>query len=395
MTSLKIIFFASAFVLFYNYLGYAALLWGLLKAGIRFRKPVQAPAGFEPPVTLVVAAYNEAGFIARKAENTLALDYPADKLDLLFITDGSDDGTPDLLAAYPRIVVMHENVRRGKTAAINRAMAEVRTPIVIFCDANTLLNAAAVREIVKHYADPKTGGVAGEKRVISEDDANAAGTEGVYWKYESFLKKLDADFYSVVGAAGELFSLRTELFRAVEARVILDDFIISLRANMAGYRVAYAPEAYAMESPSNDLAEEHKRKIRISAGGFQSIVMLKVLLNIFKYPVLSFQYISHRVLRWTLSPLSLPLLLLSNITLVAIGAGLFFQVTLLVQVCAYCAAAIGYGLSQRGKKIKLFYIAFYFVFMNVSVYEGFVRFITRRQSAAWEKAKRRDTALQS
>lgn len=384
-----ILFITSFFVLFYNYIGYGILLWALVKIKRRLQKAKPPAAPYEPEVTLIVAAYNEETVIEEKIVNTLALDYPEEKLRLLFITDGSSDNTPAIISRYPRIQLLHAAARTGKTAALNRAMQHVETPYVIFCDANTLLNAAAVRNIVQHYADEGTGGVAGEKKVISSGgSAGAAATEGIYWKYESFLKKLDAELYSVVGAAGELFSVRTALFQPVEEAVILDDFIISLRINIKGYRIAYAPDAYAMEAPSDSIKEEHKRKIRISAGGFQSIVMLRALLNVFRFPVVSFQYISHRVLRWTLSPLSLLILLLSNITLAIYEGGWFFNTCLAIQVLGYLAALTGYKLAERNIRISLFYIPFYFLFMNIAVYQGFYRYLTNNQSAAWEKAKR-------
>lgn len=383
------IFILSLFILFYNYIGYGLLLWVMVRIKRMLVHTAPAPAPpYEPDVTLVVAAYNEEGIITAKIENTLALDYPAHKKRLLFITDGSTDATPQIISRYPELQLLHTDKRAGKTAALNRAMEQVQTPYVIFCDANTLLNAAAIRNIVKHYADETVGGVAGEKKVISDDSSGAAATEGIYWKYESYLKKLDAELYSVVGAAGELFSIRTGLFQPVEEEVILDDFVISLRINLKGYRIAYAPDAYAMETPSDNIAEEHKRKIRISAGGFQSIVMLRALLNFFRFPVVSFQYISHRVLRWTLSPLSLLLLLVTNIMLVIYPGGWAFYAFLLIQVMGYAAAFIGYSLAERNIKISIFYIPFYFLFMNIAVYQGFYRYLTNTQSAAWEKAKR-------
>ncbi|CAL1518080.1 glycosyltransferase family 2 protein [Chitinophaga sp. MM2321] len=388
MTTIYILFYISFFILFYNYAGYGLLLFVLIKIKRLFAGKNPQTGIFEPAVTLIIAAYNEEDFIAEKIANTLALDYPAGKLQLLFITDGSTDRTPDIIAQYPSIQLLHQPGRNGKTAALNRAMQQVTTPVVIFCDANTLLNKEAIRNIVKHYADENTGGVAGEKKVISEDISGAAATEGIYWKYESFLKKLDAELYTVVGAAGELFSIRTALFQPVEEKVILDDFVISLRINISGFRIAYAPDAYAMEAPSYSIEEEHKRKVRISAGGFQAILMLKSLLNFFRYPVVSFQYISHRVLRWTLSPLSLPVLLISNIILVLGGAGIFFYLSLSVQLFFYLGALIGYQQAKQHIKSKLFYIPFYFLFMNLAVYQGFFRFLAKNQSPAWDKAKR-------
>lgn len=388
MLTIKILFFVSLFILLYNYIGYGALLGLLVSLKKLFVRKSSHDTVFEPAVALVIAAYNEAAFIEEKIKNTLALDYPAAKLQCIFITDGSSDGTENIVRRYNNIISLHEPERKGKTAAINRAMKIVTAPIVIFCDANTLLNTAAIRNIVQHYRDPLTGGVAGEKKVMTEGGKGAAATEGIYWKYESLLKKLDAAIYTVVGAAGELFSIRTELFRPVEPDVILDDFIISLRINQMGYRIAYAPDAYAMENPSFSITEEHKRKIRISAGGIQSIVMLKGLLNIFRYPLLSFQYISHRVLRWTLSPLSLPVLLISAGVLSVLNAGWVYSAVFYAQLAFYALALGGLFLAMKNIKFKPCYIPFYFVFMNVAIYEGFFRYIRKQQSAVWEKAQR-------
>jgi poly-beta-1,6-N-acetyl-D-glucosamine synthase len=393
MLLLKIIFFISFSILFYNYIGYGILLAVLVRIKRALRPETQSGEVFEPAVTLIVAAYNERSFIDQKISNSLNLDYPEEKLDIIFITDGSSDGTEKIVQNYPRVISLHENERKGKTAAINRAMKIVRTPFVIFCDANTLLNKEAVRNIIKHYRDENTGGVAGEKKVMMNDANTAAATEGIYWKYESLLKKLDAALYTVVGAAGELFSVRTALFTPVEPSVILDDFIISLRINQQGYRIAYAPDAYAMEAPSMDINEEHKRKVRISAGGFQSIVMLKGLLNIFRYPLLSFQYISHRVLRWTLSPLSLSLLLISSAVLAYSGAGQIYTYTFYAQVLFYILSLAGWFLAARNIKFKPCYIPFYFTFMNVAIYEGFIRYMKKQQSAVWEKAQRETTII--
>jgi cellulose synthase/poly-beta-1,6-N-acetylglucosamine synthase-like glycosyltransferase len=353
---------------------------------VKKKMPLQVEV---PSVTIVVAAFNEADFITEKINNTLSLDYPRDKLDILFITDGSSDETYSLASAFESIRVLHQPERRGKIAAIHRAMDHVNTSIVIFSDANTLLNTESIRRIVSHYQHPDTGGVAGEKKIMSSRDARSPGSgEGLYWKYESFLKKMDAELYTVVGAAGELFSIRTELYEYPGDNVILDDFVISLRVCQRGYRVAYEPGAFAMESPSSSMAEEQKRKIRISAGGFQSMVMLKGLLNVFRHPVLSFQYISHRVLRWSLCPLFLPIVLLLNIFLVVRVGGLVYNSLLIAQILFYLAALAGYLLSLKGIKSKLLYVPYYFVFINVSLYRGFIRFIKGRQSVLWDKAAR-------
>jgi len=259
---------------------------------------------------------------------------------------------------------------------------------VVFCDANTFLNRDAIRKIVRHYADPQVGGVAGEKRIFRKEEDNASGAgEGLYWKYESFLKRKDSEVYSVVGAAGELFSIRTALFEAPDENMIIEDFYLSLSIAAKGYRFVYEPEAYATETASVSVAEEWKRKVRICAGGFQAMSKLKHLLNPLRYGILSFQYVSHRVLRWTLAPLSLPLILISNAWLV-FGGSAFFMFSLTAQAIFYGMAAVGYTMRDRKIAIKGFFVPYYFCVMNLSVYAGYMRFASGKQSVVWDKAER-------
>ncbi|MFK7907650.1 MAG: glycosyltransferase family 2 protein, partial [Chitinophagales bacterium] len=300
ITALQIIFWISVFLVVYTYVGYGFILYLMVKIKRLLGKSdviPEKPTVF-PEVTFVVAAYNEQDWIIDKIHNTLDLDYPKDKIQYFFVTDGSNDRTPEIIQQYPQIKLFHRPERAGKIAAVERIMEYVTTPIVIYTDANTMVNKEAIYNIVRHYEDPKVGAVAGEKRIsmLSEDAANAAG-EGIYWKYESSLKRWDSELYSVVGAAGELFSLRTEMYEAVPKDTIIEDFYMTLRIAQKGYKVRYEPNAYAVEGPSASVKEELKRKIRIAAGGIQAIVRLAPLLNIFKYGMLTFQYVSHRVLR--------------------------------------------------------------------------------------------------
>ena len=191
--------------------------------------------------------------------------------------------------------MLYQPQREGKTAALNRGIRFVTTPLVVFTDANTHLNREALREIVRAFANPKVGWVAGEKRIALQDKDNAAsGGEGLYWKYESALKQLDSRLYSAVGAAGELFAIRRELYEEMPADTLLDDFILSLRIVMRGYTIAYCADAYAVENGSADMHEEEKRKVRIAAGGLQSVWRLRALLNPLRYGVFCFQYIPPR-----------------------------------------------------------------------------------------------------
>jgi cellulose synthase/poly-beta-1,6-N-acetylglucosamine synthase-like glycosyltransferase len=233
------------------------------------------------------------------------------------------------------------------------------------------------------------GAVAGEKKILQYDNGKAAAAgEGLYWKYESFLKKQDSDLYSVVGAAGELFSIRTELYHPIAPGVIIEDFVLSLGIAKKGYVVKYAPAAIAIEAASISIKEEQKRKIRISAGGFQAIFLLRDLLNIFRYGILSFQFISHRVLRWTVTPICFFVLFPLNLLLVLRGMGISYSIFLVGQLLFYLLALVGWGYSNKALRLKLLYIPYYFLFMNISVFLGLKRVLAQKQSFLWEKAVR-------
>ncbi len=394
MFILQLLFWLFVAIVIYTYVGYGILLYAIIKVKRFFqrnKKPF-SNTGYAPDVTLFISAFNEKDFVAAKMKNSLALDYPKDKLHIVWVTDGSDDGTPDLLRKYSDVIVHHLPERKGKISAMNRGMRFVDTPIVIFSDANTMLGRESIQRIVNLFGNPKVGCVSGEKRIMDKgSDAAAGAGEGLYWKYESALKKWDAELYSVVGAAGELFAIRTELYRDVEGDTLLDDFIISLRVAQDGYTIQYDPEAYAVETASANVKEELKRKIRISAGGIQAVVRLSSLLNIFKYGTLSFQYISHRVLRWTVTPLCL-LLLIPVSYLLAFHEGLFatgmYAVLFWLQLLFYVAALTGWFLENRSTSIKLLFVPYYFFIMNLSVILGFFRYIKGSQSVNWERAKR-------
>ncbi len=393
MLAVKVIFWISLAVVFYTYLGYGIILYLMILFKRTFLnvKPSK-PLNVEPEVTLLIAAYNEKDYVDAKMRNTLDLEYPVNKLKILWITDGSTDGTPELLKSYPRAAVAHQNKREGKIGAINRGMKLISSPITVLCDANTLLGKDSIRRIVHLFSDSRVGCVSGEKRIIldEKESASAAG-EGIYWKYESTLKRWDSELNSVVGAAGELFAIRTTLFQDVEPDTLLDDFMISMRIAQKGYKIKYDPKAYAAEKASVNVEEELKRKIRISAGGIQSIVRLAPLLNIFKYGMLSFQYISHRVLRWTLAPICLLLVLILNLMIVVGGnyrIDLVYLSILTLQIAFYLLVFVGYLFENRKLHVKVFFIPYFFYIMNYAVYRGFFRYLMSTQTVNWERAKR-------
>lgn len=385
----EILFWVSLFIVFYAFLGYGIVLYFLVKLKLLFSssKPTGS-SDYTPTVSLVIPCYNESDIIRDKVLNSLILNYDKEKLRLYFITDGSTDNFKEVLAEFPEVTLLHEDRRGGKTAAENRAMKWVNTPIVIFSDANTLLNKDAVKNIVRHFEKEDVGCVSGEKRVLSDekDTASAAG-EGIYWKYESLLKKLDSQLYSAVGAAGELVAFRSSLYQDLPEDTILDDFMQSMLIASKGFRIVYEPEAYALESGSASVSEELKRKIRISAGGWQSMKRLWGKITPFSQPVLYFQYLSHRVLRWTVTPFLLVLIFVLNFLLLDLGW--IYPLILIGQVSFYLAAGLGYFLENRQIRLKILFVPYYFCVMNYAVIAGLFRFLKGGQKGTWEKAKRK------
>ena len=366
-------------IVVYTYIGYGIVLYLLvfLKRLATKAKPLaDISDDCLPEVTLMVCAYNEEDIIAEKMANTHLLDYPADRLHLVWVTDGSTDNTNTLLSAYTEVEIVYSPERRGKAAALKHGIKEVKTEIVMMTDANTMLNPGAVREIVRLMQDPKVGCVSGEKKVMAKSDSDeAAQGEGLYWKYESTLKRLDGELYSAMGAAGELCVIRRQLMTDIPDDTLLDDFIISMEIVRTGYKIAYTSKAYAMEYGSADLHEESKRKRRIAAGGLQSCWRLRSLMNPLRYPVVAFQFVSHRVLRWTITPVCLFALIPLNTILVLSGEGIIYTVIWVLQILFYASAAAGLRISK------------YFVFMNLNVFRG-MDYLFNNTSGMWEKAKR-------
>ena len=393
MTTLKIPFWICLVICVYTYVGYGILLYLLIliKRLLKGKpQPMSLPDDSElPDVAFMVCAFNEEDVVEMKMQNIHELDYPKDKLHIIWVTDGSTDNTNERLQAYPDVEIVFSPERRGKTAALNHGISQVKSEITVMTDANTLVNREAIREIVRCMQDPQVACVAGEKRVMSRHEGEiAAEGEGLYWKYESTLKRLDSELYSAMGAAGELNAIRTKLYEPMPETALLDDFVMSMKLVEQGYRIAYTSNAYAMEYGSANLEEESKRKRRIAAGGLQSSWWLRSMMNPFKNFTVAFQFVSHRVLRWSITPIAMLALIPLNVALVMMKAGTAYTVIWILQIIFYLAAFGGYLLEQRGKKNKLLYIPYYFLFMNINVFRGMHYLKTHQGGGTWEKAKR-------
>lgn len=366
-------------IVVYTYVGYGLILYLLVfikRLAIKAKPLADITDDCLPEVTLMVCAYNEEDIISEKMSNTHSLDYPADRLHLVWVTDGSTDNTNSILSTYPDVKIVFSPERRGKSAALKHGIKEVSTEIVMMTDANTMLNPEAVREIVRLMQDSKVGCVSGEKKVMAKSDSDeAAQGEGLYWKYESALKRLDSELYSAMGAAGELCVIRRQLMTDIPDDTLLDDFVISMEIVRMGYKIAYTSKAFAMEYGSADLHEESKRKRRIAAGGLQSSWRLRSLMNPLRHPVVAFQFVSHRVLRWTITPVCLFALIPLNTILVLSSEGIIYTIIWILQILFYASALAGMRISK------------YFVFMNLNVFRG-MAYLLNNTSGTWEKAKR-------
>jgi cellulose synthase/poly-beta-1,6-N-acetylglucosamine synthase-like glycosyltransferase len=393
MTTLKILFWLCLAIVFYTYIGYGLLLYILVRLkrllGLSRPEPVLPDDDQLPDVTLMICAYNEEDIVHEKMANIRQLDYPKEKFCVMWVTDGSSDGSNDLLRQYPEVTLVYSPERRGKAAAMQHGLKENKAGIVVFTDANTMLNANAIREIVRQFMKPDVSCVSGEKRVAARIDGQvAAEGEGLYWKYESTLKRWDSELYSAMGAAGELFAVRMADYREAPSNALLDDFMMSMLIVKDGHRIAYTSEAYAIEYGSADMHEESKRKRRIAAGGLQSIWWLRQLMNPLRYPVVSFLFVSHRVLRWSITPFAMLALIPLNLALIVLGGGTVYTVIGVLQLLFYTATLIGWWQARSGRKSKLFYVPYYFMFMNVNVFRGIGYLRTHRFSGTWEKARR-------
>ena len=388
----KIVFWASVAVLFYTYLGYPIVLFVLASVkqtarDLRFifnRGERRTPGTPEMPgVTLVIPAYNEAEVIGAKLDNSLALDYPQEKLEIVVASDGSTDATNQIVEMYAGrgVKLINYTERGGKVAAINRTVPQASNEIVVLSDANTMYEPDALRNLVRHFSSPEVGVAVGE--LVFESPSREHKGEGYYWRYEVMLKFMENKLGAILGANGGLYAIRRELFEPVPDTTIVDDFVIPLKIAERGYRQVYTPDARGREETASDVQAELVRRKRIAAGNFQSILMLWRLLNPLR-GYIAFTFVSHKILRWT-APFFMATALLSNLVLVAVWP--LYSVLLIAQAVFYGSAWLGAKTSMPVLR-KLTAMPYYFVSMNMAMAEGFFNFVTSRQKVTWDKIQR-------
>jgi cellulose synthase/poly-beta-1,6-N-acetylglucosamine synthase-like glycosyltransferase len=373
MTAELLFWLSLAFVV-YPYAGYPALLFLLSKL---FRRPIQR-ASIEPSVSLLIPAYNEEKVIEAKIRNALALDYPADKLEIVVASDGSTDATNNIVARFTnsgRVRLLAFSPNRGKTAVLNDAVGCLRGEIVVLTDAASMLEPDAIRRLVACFADPRIGAVSGLYRIRNAAGARLGPQEDFYWQYETLLKRMESDVHSILGAHGALYAIRKELYPYPEPSIINDDYVIPVRIVGRGYRVCYEPEAIAWEEA--DEMRGFSRRIRIMAGNFQQLLELPVLLRPPR-PLPLFFFLSHKVARLAV-PFALLVLLLSNAFLLALPV---YQAAFVAQTAFYLAVLTGGVLPKAPRLLRLPY---YFVMVNAAALPGIYYVLRGRRNMAWKR----------
>ncbi|MCI0569614.1 MAG: glycosyltransferase family 2 protein [Myxococcaceae bacterium] len=382
-------FWVAALLLVHTYFLYPALLvvmerrgWGPRRRGGHSERASHAGGGVLPSVSVVVAAYNEEACIAEKLRNTLALDYPADRFELIIGSDGSSDATDAIVrgCADPR-VCLSTAPRAGKTSVLNRCIPCASGDLILLSDANTRVAPDALRKLVRHFEDPEVGAVCGKLRLVNPTREDYE--ESAYWAYECRIKEAEGRWGAVVGANGGLYAIRRRLFTRLPPSTIVDDLVIGLRILSRGYKVVYDAEAVAEEETTEDYQREFGRRARIAAGNFQSLRLVPSLLNpAAGFP--AFAFWSHKVLRWG-APALMAVALVANLLLLHRGA---YVATFLAQLAFYLLAYLGRLGVLPGALRRAASAAYYFVSMNAAIVVGFWRFVRKTQQPAWERTAR-------
>ena len=378
------LFWLSAGLVFYTYAGYPLVVWLLSRwLGRRVEVPVGDDADL-PSASLLIAAYNEEAVIEERVRNALAMDYPPAKFEIVVGSDGSSDGTASIVrrSADRGVRLLDYAQRRGKASVLNSAFAELKGEIVLLSDANTHIDPAAARKLVRWFQDPGVGAVCG--RLVLTDPQTGRNVDSLYWKYETFLKRCEGRLGALLGANGAIYAIRRDLFAPIPPETIVDDFVIPLLAKLrTGCAIVYDGEAIAHEETPPDVGSEFHRRSRIGAGGFQSIGMLWRLLDPRRGWV-AFTFLSHKVLRWT-CPFFLVGMLVSNLLLVGRP---FYQNFLFCQLAFYLVSLVGAFVSGKFKALKLVRLATMFTSMNVALLFGFWRWLRGSQKGAWRRTAR-------
>lgn len=372
---MSLLFWASTFLLIYTYLGYPIIIYFLS----RLFHAENIKNIITPHINIVMVVYNGELYLEAKIHNILSSNYPRDRLHLIIISDGSTDGTVNILDKYAAQIQFHHfDVRRGKAACLNDALEHCNYDYVVFSDVRQRFAVNTISHLISRLSDSQVGAVSGE--LMIEDDGHNDFSKGIdaYWRYEKFIRNSEARYKSVVGVTGAVYAIKRSLYKSIPTGVILDDVLIPMQIIVSGYRVVFEPEALAYDYPSIDKKRERGRKIRTLAGNYQLISLMPVLLNPFKNP-LFIQFISHKLLR-LLGPLLLLLIFVSNLYL--ISDGWFYKLSIIIQTTVYILALVS-TLSLKLSNNKFIRLVRVFIILNWYSFLGLVEYVKNNKTHLW------------
>ncbi|QGJ69197.1 Glycosyltransferase, catalytic subunit of cellulose synthase and poly-beta-1,6-N-acetylglucosamine synthase [Planctomycetales bacterium 10988] len=368
----------------YTYLGYGLLLWFL---GIWWKPAHRKAPESLPAITLIIPAHNEQSVLEEKLRNTLQLDYPKEKLQVIVASDGSQDATADIARSFQKhgIELLDFAKRRGKASVLNDAVDYAKNDILCLCDANVMFAPNALEELVTPLSNPKIGAVTGRVYLRSEE-SNFGEGESCYYSLECRIQEVEGTVGSLMGVDGGMYAIQKALFDKLPADTLLDDFSISMQVIREGKKIVYVPSAYAEECGTPTALQEYRRRVRVAAGAVQ--VLCRGYFPRWSQPLYWWQFISHKLLRWTAPMMLLSILVLNTILL---SRGLVYQGTFFLQLLFYGVAGLG-TLSLRVRATRFGGVVFYFVMSHVAIMVGLIRGWMNHQSVTWQQAERLSTS---
>lgn len=375
------IFWASVIFIGYTYIGYPVLLWSI---SFLKKRETCIDESFTPKVSMIIAAYNEEKCIREKLIQTLELDYPKNRFEVIVASDGSTDKTDEIVLEFKDkgVSLIRQDPRGGKTAAQNRAVKAANGEILIFSDATTIFEPTAIRALVKHFKDPGVGCVAG-REIFIENKTSVSRQAGFFWKYELFLRKKEAAIFTLIGVSGCIFAIRPQLYTRLPEGLI-EDFALPLQLASRGFRTLYEEKAIGYEEASKTIRNEFSRKARIVSGGINVVMTMRYLLNPIRFPLLSFYLFSHKICRW-LVPICMMIAFSGNILL--LKGGLVYIFLFSGQVLFYLAALFGHLFHSKIKLPAGIRIIYHFSIMNFSALVGMYKYLTEEKVALWETVR--------
>ena len=383
------VFWSCLFLVVYTYVLYPCVLFlaysiAQMRRDLRYlagpgnRRCVGIGSKELPAISLIVPAYNEQNHLPGKLDNIRKLDYPADKLEIIFVSDGSTDQTNQILQSFehPSVQLVLEPERQGKPTALNHGIARAAHNVLVLSDASTLFAPDALKRLVRHFSDPKVGVVCG--RLGFEGSSEHQQTEGVYWKYETALRLMEARLGATLTASGAMYAMRRQAFSPLAPDVMIEDFVSAMNARKLGYQVVYDPEAVATEFAADTVVDEYTRRVRIAIGSFKALgELLRVPLN----PITYLAFFSHKLLRWSL-PFVMLGLLVSNAFL---WNSAFYRAVFIGQILFYVWAGVGYLFRYRMQQVRYAKLGYFLCAMNLAYLVGFAHFLAGRGEVKWQR----------